>query len=293
MDPAAVCGAAVRSMGINEVARGSLRGQHRPLSGAAWKAAVVGVAGCCAAFLLALPRVVPAEVPPALRLPATAVAAALEASRRRASQPLGTSGRQLLKLDLELGHAEQQRRATRHLRHRLAKHAARLQRDGETYMLLRVRARMAARLVAAVQGRLPLEEARRVLGGLPLILKRYDATREGELRAPLFVARSLYAARWNVVHGLPPTFRFRDVTRLAYHGWLALHGRNAAPSLRLQALQRYRRLGGRHAAQAAAVLHARAGRWEEALRHMRDAERGQPSLRLRNHRLALETATRM
>ncbi len=86
------------------------------------------------------------------------------------------------------------------------------------------------------------EQLAELVGAFGVMLERYGLTRRGRLLAPPVVVYTLYRARWNALAGRPLTWRLSTLERAAYHGWLAYHGRGAAPALRLRALRAFARL---------------------------------------------------
>ncbi len=92
------------------------------------------------------------------------------------------------------------------------------------------------------------------LGGFVQMLERYGAIDDGVLIAPPLTIRSLYKARWNLIHRLPATSGFSEIERQAYWGWLALHGWGAPLQERVNALAAYREAGGANADEAAALF---------------------------------------
>ncbi len=130
------------------------------------------------------------------------------------------------------------------------------------------------------------DERDAAIGDFVAMMQRYELVRDGRQVAPTFVVRTLFAARWNAMHGRELTEGFSDVELRAYWGWLALRGEGAPIERRLEALERYREAGGPRADEARAVLLYDAGRREEAGEAFERAWSRRPTFRLRNHALA-------
>lgn len=149
-----------------------------------------------------------------------------------------------------------------------------------------VRAGDLARLEPALRGELSETERHAELGGFVTMMERYGLVRGGRQVAPRFVVRTLFAARWNALHGRELTEGFSNVERRAYWGWLALRSESAPVDRRLEALGHYAGAGGARANEARAVLLYDAGRLDEASEAFEAAWQEAPSFRLRNHALA-------
>jgi len=163
---------------------------------------------------------------------------------------------------------------------------AELRRAGGARAIAGVRARAMSDLEPALGGRQPPDRRDAVLGSFPRMLERYGLARGGRIVAPSFVVRTLFKARWNAVHRLPPTDGFARAELRAYHGWLALRAESAPITARIDAAAAYGRAGGERADEARGVLLFRAGRAEEAADAFVEAYERSGSWRLRNHGLA-------
>jgi hypothetical protein len=128
------------------------------------------------------------------------------------------------------------------------------------------------------------------LGLFPSMLARYGAIVDGRRVAPEIVLRTLFAARWNAIHGRPMTEGMDDVRLRAYHGWLALEGGDAPLSMRETALDHYAAAHGSRVFEARGVLLFEAGELVEARQSFARAYELTGSVRLRNHALACEAA---
>lgn len=236
---------------------------------------------------------IPVEVP-ALTLPADQVRAAIDAERARAADaPDDALEARRRALYLEQGLAEVQpgdeaRAIERHreLAAVLAEIAAAHGEDG----VAAIRARDVERMVPALAGQGDATERAGELGGFASSLERWGATVEGRRVASEHVIRALFAARWNVAHGRPPTDGFGTLRLRAYHGWLALHGDAAPPALRAAALDAYEQAGGEGADEARAVLAWRAGEPDLAAAAFTRAHQRTGNLRMRNHAAAASSA---
>ncbi len=146
------------------------------------------------------------------------------------------------------------------------------------------------RLDHALRGEVSDAQRDADIGGFVAMMSRYELLRDGRQVAPRFVVRTLFAARWNVMHGLELTDGFSDAERRAYWGWLALRAESAPLELRLDALERYAEVGGSHVEEARGVLLYDAGRMDEAAEAFERAYAEIPTFRLRNHALACREA---
>ena len=115
-------------------------------------------------------------------------------------------------------------------------------------------------------------------------------TRDAEIVAPMFVVRTLYKARQNLLCGNEPDTGFERVEKLAYYGWQSLHAARLPPAQRLGALRRYAQAGGQHVDEARGVLLflGRDFVGAEALLTVEAHRSG--SLRLRNDVLGVQQA---
>jgi hypothetical protein len=260
----------------------------------AWAAALLlALALACALVLLFIPRPVAPNQLPVLRLPADGIRQVL-AGERAAMEAGGLNQqmRLLEKLLLEKGRSDRNPRQSPQIK---AQRLAELRRVFEHVQLKQgdiavraLRARAVAKLESALRLELPDQETAAVLGSFPAILERAGAARDGELIAPPFVVRTMYKCRWNMIHGFDPTADLRRVELLAYWGWLALHDHRAPMARRLKALEQYGSLDGAGAAEAAGVLHYARGDFAQSARFLQTAYQQHPSLRLRNHLLAVQ-----
>jgi hypothetical protein len=154
----------------------------------------------------------------------------------------------------------------------------------------RVRAADLAPMEATLRGRRARSGAEPAaeLGGFLEMMERYDLSRDGRQRAPTFVVRTLFKARWNSLHGLEPTEGLSPIELQAYWGWLALGAEGAPVEARLGALDRLAEAGGHGVHEARAVLLFGQGRFEDARASFLAAAAEAPSFRLRNHALACD-----
>lgn len=149
-----------------------------------------------------------------------------------------------------------------------------------------LRAAAVLRFDAVLRGEASAEDRAWILGRFPEVMARYGAmTPEGDAIAPRFVLRTMYAARWNVAHGLDPVRGLGPAALRAYHGWLAFEVEGAPPAQRLAALDAYEAAGGEAPPGARAALLALAGRWAEAGDAYVEAYQATGSIRFRNHAL--------
>ncbi len=246
----------------------------------------------CALFLLWLPRPVRPDETPGLRLPLAEVNLVLQRDREVAAVSLPEDEvARLQRLYRQQGRFE--RLPARppeasgelwELRDRLRR--LREQRGEEAVNALRARA--IAALSSALNAELDEERTQGIMGSFPRTLEMYGASWRGELIAPWFVVRTMYKARWNLVHDLAPTDGMLRVEQLAYYGWLALQVDRAPLVKRVNAIGFYARLGGEEAEQALGVLFFRKGDMASAESHLRAAYRQRPGWRLRNYLLAVE-----
>lgn len=259
---------------------------------AGWTLLIAGIV--CAGFLMVLPRpIVPTRLP-TLTLPADAVAAQVAADGKLAAREPGEVGRQLEAMLMEQGEAEAagmedaqlyrtRRKALRNLYKKL------LLVEGQEAALA-LRARATARFDDALDLKLPAEEAPKVIGAMASVFEREGVAHEGHLVAPRFVVRTLFKARWNLLHGLEPHAHMQNVELRAFHGWRALHSEQQALGVRVTALRGYSDLGGTQIEEALGALLYRAGDFEQSAGVLRAAHAHRASLRLRNHALAAELA---
>jgi hypothetical protein len=249
----------------------------------------------CAGLLFAQPRATAARELPSLVLPQAPVQRVLQADARAARRaPNSEKARAVDALFLEHGRLEaegleaveryQQRRkalvdAYRDVVAEVGAEAA-----------LRLRERALDKLEAALALRLRDADAKAVLGSFTAVLARERASRDGVIVAPHFVVRTLYKARWNLLHGLPRDHGFADVEKRAYYGWQALHAERVPLLQRIQALHSYGLAGGDDVEEALGVLLMRQGDAAQAARAFEHAYRKNGSLRLRNAWLGAQRA---
>jgi hypothetical protein len=238
-------------------------------------------------------RAVEPYEPPSLELSASAVASAIAADVAAAhGAPRGKTADELRGLlthqgEMELVGAERyetfsQRRAA------LAKGYTRLVSEVGEKKALGLRAEATCELDDALDLNLPIARAKIVVGSLGEMLEREGASVDGQLTAPRFVARTLFKARWNLLHGLPPTHRFERIERQAYFGWEALHAERLPIPQRVEALGEYAKAGGKHIAEAHGVLLYQHQEYQQAAAALRAAYNAEPSLRLRNYALGAQ-----
>ena len=245
------------------------------------------LANVSALLLGFVPRSVAPGQPPSLRLSEPEVRAQIAADRQAAK---GASNEPFaLEVDavfLKHGEAEQE------LVDELGRYKKRLEvlADGHGRLLETIgadgivaqRARAVERFEAAIALRLPEEQVRGVMGSLPLQLAKAHMTRDGEITAPHFVLRTMYKARWNVLHGRKPEEHMSAIEQRAYGGWLGLHA-DAAPSVkRLEALEAYASSDPGDAAEATGVVLFKVGRFEEAALAFEQVHAERSNLRARN-----------
>jgi hypothetical protein len=247
----------------------------------------------CAALLLVRGRAVEPYELPSLELSASEVARAIAADVASArGAPRGKTADGLRGLlthqgEMELVGAERydifnKRRAA------LAKGFATLVTEVGESKALGLRAEATCELDAALDLKLPLARAKIVVGSLGQMLEREGASVDGELTAPRFVARTLFKARWNLLHGLAPTHRFERIERQAYFGWEALHAERLPIPQRVEALGEYAKVGGKHIDEAHGVLLYQHQEYQQAATALRAAYNAEPSLRLRNYVLGAQ-----
>ncbi|MGD8862962.1 MAG: hypothetical protein PVI30_23310 [Myxococcales bacterium] len=253
------------------------------------------VAVGCASLLMVLPRHVPPLSTPLLTLDADAVAEALrrDAELAHAAKPSGRA-RELDALLLEHGRLEvsgpEEARLYRERRRRLREgYAALVQAEGQRAALA-LRAVATERFDAALDLELPTDQARAAIGATAATLAHEGATVDGVLVAPRFVARVMFEARWNVLHGRPADADLSPVKRRALFGWQALQAEPMSLARRLQALERYAQAGGAHVQEAMGVLLFRAHEPAAAAEALAAAQAQHGSIRLRNYALGARLA---
>jgi hypothetical protein len=259
---------------------------------AAWAwALLLLLALLCALVLLWIPRPVEPDEMPGLRLPVAEVSRVLRRDQAAVSVSLPRQeSSRLERLYLDQGRYERAGVRPPEAGLRLKELRRRLRRFGKKQgeeAMVALRARAVARLRSALDIELDEKQTLGVLGSFPKTLRTFGASRDGELVAPWFVVRTLYKARWNLVHGLVPTEGMERVELLAYYGWLALQAEEAPLDMRVRALALYASLGGADAEEAQGVLSYRIGDLAAAERHLQAAYQQRPGLRLRNYLLAV------
>lgn len=249
----------------------------------------------CAALLFWIPRAVAPVELPSLQLSAAEVDAALKADAQAARTTLASPRVATLeRLMLEQGRSEQAgseevgpydaRRAA------LVREYAALAAEVGAQRALALRARAAERLEAALDMKLPTADARAVIGAMNSMLARDAVSVDGYLVAPRFLVRTLYKARWNLLHGLAVDHQFARVEKQAFHGWEALNVERLPLARRVEGLRAYEQASGQHVAEAWGVLSFRAGELQQAAQMLELAYREHPSLRLRNYVNGARTA---
>ena len=246
----------------------------------------------CALFLLWFPRPVQPSESPGLRLPLGDVNRVLQRDREVAEirLPAGAVSR-LQRLYRQQGRFELMPARPAEAGEKLLELRDRLRlfrKEHGEEAVNALRARATAALRSTLDADLDEETTRGIMGSFPRTLEMYGASRRGELVAPWFVVRTMYKARWNLVHELDPIDGMSRVEQLAYFGWLALQADSAPLEKRMNALGFYHRLQGIDAEQAQGVLAYRLGDLAAAERHLRAAYRRRSSWRLRNYLLAVD-----
>ena len=251
------------------------------------------LANACAALMLIRPReVAPIELPN-LVLDAAAVARVIAADAQAAStaprSPQSHALRALMNKqgEMELVGTERVKSLTQR-REALAKGFAELVAASSEDEALRLRAEATQELEAALDLKLPLARAKVVVGALGQMLQREGASVDGQLTAPRFVVRTLYKARWNLLHGLRPDHRFERIERQAYFGWQALHAERLPLPQRAEALRSYAKAGGWRGREALGVLYFLHDDFVEAVGPLTTAHEAAPSVRVRNYLLGAE-----
>ena len=240
----------------------------------------------CALLLLAQPRAVPLELP-SLTLPADAVAAVVRADARGAHDaPTSPEANKLEALidqqgQSEVGGFEGTESYVARRDAIAASYQALVASAGEP-AAMRLRAKAVLLLEDALELRLADDHAKRVIGAMSTVFDREGVSRNGELVAPRFVARTFYKARWNILSGLAPAYAFERVELRTFYGWQALHAERLTVQKRIEALHAYGLAGGDHVEEALGVLLYRLGDYPQAVSALEHAYRREGSLRLRN-----------
>jgi hypothetical protein len=270
--------------------------KHRLLASPDLVAATVAL--CMPALLASLwlsPRAaIPLELPP-LVLGAAEVREAIEAERALASRaPSSELALRRRALYDERNRAElgsEPRDAVEARRRELGRLLILIARDEGDDAIAAMRAADAERMIAALAGHGDPEERAAALGRFPAALARWGAVVGTRRVAPELVIRTLFAARWNLVHAREQTEGLEGVALRAYHGWLAFHGDAADLGLRLAALDAYAAAGGLHADEARGAFAWQAGEWDAAAAAFTRAHEATSSVRFRNHAQAAVEAS--
>lgn len=247
----------------------------------------------CAAVVVAMPLPVEPSEMPALLVSSELETRSIEALR--ASARAAPTGPEVARFERDLAEANRAEvgegeteaaRSTRRSELLIAFHAVQARHGARGVAALRAKA--ALRAEDAFRGRLDRAATDSVLGGFGSVLAFYGGADERSRRvtAPMFVVRTLYAARFNTQVGLAPLEGLGVDERRVYWGWLALEAESAPEALRADALTQYGRLGGEGYPEARAVLLYRAGLFAEASRAFRALYSSTGELRYRNHALA-------
>jgi hypothetical protein len=249
--------------------------------------ALLVLAAACAALLFAQERHTRPRELPSLTLPAEPVRRVLEADAQAARAAPGSPRAQALAaLLLEHGRAEsrglEDAELYRARRARLELGYRELVAETGEPAALRLREKAVLALEAALALELSDAEAKAVLGSFPAVLAREGASRGGELVAPHFVVRTLYKARWNLLHGIAADHRFQPIEKRAYYGWQALHAERVPALRRIEALHAYGLAGGEDVEEALGVLLLREGDAVQASQALQAAYRKRANIRLRN-----------
>lgn len=247
----------------------------------------------CAGLLFAQPRAIAPVEAPSLVLPAVEVRGVVARDKTLAAHPatpaqvaietlLAAQGVAESKVLEEFAPYQERRDALRRACAELADRSAQ-----ETAVL---RARGAERLEAALDLRVADAEIAGILGSFARTLEREGVTRDAEIVAPMFVVRTLYKARTNLLCGFAPDAGFERIERRAYYGWQSLHAERLPPRQRLAALERYAEAGGTDVEEARGVLAFRGGDVDTAATALESARVRIGSLRLRNYALGADRA---
>jgi hypothetical protein len=127
------------------------------------------------------------------------------------------------------------------------------------------------------------ESDRGWLGSFPSLLAQYGyADADGRVWAPALAIRTFYKARLNLLCQRPADAGLRAIELQAYEGWNALHAGPLQPERRASAAEAFRRAGGHHGREAAAIWSFQGGARERALALLREEYARTGALRLRN-----------
>ena len=261
--------------------------------------AVLCVCSACLIVLIATPRFPPLDELPPLVLAPDRVRSARAADDAWLKQALtGPLVQELRQLYLEEGRAEASERSD-------AMHAWRRQErmwglarsvlaevGSARFVALRALATEQFMQQLSMADGLVQPEAAGLCGRFPELMRRYGMMEEGgRMIAPEQVVRAMYAARWNMLHGLEPAHAFSEQELCAYLGWIALHAASAPPERRLAAAEGFARAGCRYGAETLAQWQFLEGRLDEGLASMQAIYEENGSLRARNlalHMLSLK-----
>jgi hypothetical protein len=249
------------------------------------------LAVACAALLFVQERATAPRELPSLTLPAAAVQQVLRADAHAArTAPSSPRARALEALLIEHGRLEAQGleevQRYQDRRRALAQGYRELVAQSGPTAALRLREKAVLELEAALGLRLSDARGKAVLGSFAAVLAREGASRDGDIVAPHFVVRTLYKARWNILHGLTRDHAFTAVEKRAYYGWQALHAERISIKQRIEALHAYGLAGGEDLEEALGVLLLRQGDSTQAVRALEHAHRAHGGLRLRNALIA-------
>jgi hypothetical protein len=246
-----------------------------------------------AALLLIRPRAVAPLELPSLVLDRDAVAKLIAADRDAAGKAPKSARAQELRAALtKQGEMEligsERRELYRKRRAKMAETYAALAAEIGERNALRMRAEAAYELDRALDLELPFPRARIVIGALGDMLQREGASIDGQLTAPRFVLRTLFKARWNLLHGLRPEHAFERIELQAYFGWQALHAERLPIPQRVDALRSYAKAGGARSQEARGVLYYLHDEFDQAATILAAASAADPSFRLRNYVLGAQ-----
>jgi hypothetical protein len=239
-------------------------------------------------LLIGLPRAIAPTELPALSLPESDVTTQQREDEQLAAAAPHTPGaEQLLTLYQTFGQTEYVALESQALssQRRIMLHRAydQVREEAGPRGALALRAHALAMFEAALDDRVHGEAIRGWLGVFPNVLADFLATRNGLERAPHFVVRTLYKARWNRLLNLPVDSDFAKIERQAYYGWLGLHAYNLPLQERRSALVNYAAAGGEHASEAQGVLAFADRDYIRAVECLERAYQENPNWRIRNY----------
>jgi hypothetical protein len=246
-----------------------------------------------AALLLIRPRAVAPVELPSLVLDRAAVAKVIAADRDRARKaPRSAKANELRAALTKQGEMEligsERRELYRERRAQMAENYAALVAESGQPVALRLRAEAVCELDKALDLELPFARARVVIGSLGDMLQREGASFDGQLTAPRFVVRTLFKARWNLLHGLAPDRALERIELQAYYGWQALHAERLPIPQRADALRNYAKAGGTRVQEARGILYYLHDEFAQAATILAAAHAANPSFRLRNYVLGAQ-----